>query len=596
MFGLCQGLSWHPGPSDRLRDDAYYEFAWAANLARGVGPVVSDGTTTSGVQLLWSLLLVPFAWLFSSAALPAIAPWLGFLLHAFTARLWFRSLDDRVLGGCVAALWLGHPLLVRECQNGQETALACLFASLLWLRRKATERRFRLLSVLAILARSDLFGLVVALSWWRHGRRLHHAALTPALALAVHLAANLALGGGPWPDSALPMAWLWRANQAAADPDGVEFWARAWWFFRPVLLGGPFALASTFGFGFLVFLLLRPRWPAALRALPALAIGCVSALGARDLMTVGWAGLLLALCPASRRRAMPWAQLALFTGVGAIVLLHWGLRWYPRDYYAAPLVVAAMATLARYGRSRLVLAVFAVSQFFDGDRVRPEPLAGQVAMQMAGRWLADAVPAGERVGCFNSGLVTFHGNVAAEPGRARAVVNLDGVVDARALAALRARGLSAWLDRERIHYVLDNPVQFALDPRLDHACGRWFGADFAPERDLVEVARFVAPGVGAGPRADDGMRLYLRVGRAERPPAAGAARDLGLGPDGARYVTLPMAPRQWLHEVTADGVRRPLYATEVTTVVWLRLPGDGRAPRDLVFDPGAQPVLRLAPL
>ena len=132
----CRGLELDPTAANRLRDDAFYEFAWAANVAAGHGPMVSDGTTTSGVQLLWSLLLVPFAACFGAAALPLLAAWFGVALHIATALLWWRSCRDRLFGACVALLWLGQPLLVRECQNGQETALACLFASLLWLWRR----------------------------------------------------------------------------------------------------------------------------------------------------------------------------------------------------------------------------------------------------------------------------------------------------------------------------------------------------------------------------------------------------------------------------------------------------------------------------
>ncbi|MFY9343499.1 MAG: hypothetical protein WAT39_13465, partial [Planctomycetota bacterium] len=380
IAGFASGIALQPDATTRLRDDAFYEFTWAANVARGVGPVVSDGVTTSGVQLLWSLLLVPVAWLFSPAALPVLAPWLGLLLHLLTAGLWYRASADRVTGLCAAACWAGHALLVRECQNGQETALACLVTTLLWLQRRAPERWFALLGVFAVFARSDLFALVLLLSLWRHRARWWRGLGSPALALALHVGANVALGGGVWQDSALPMAWLWHANQAAADPAGEEWLARVWWFLRPALLGGPFALASAFGLGFLVFLVVRPLWPTSLRAVPALAVGCASACGARDLLTVGWAALLLALLPRSRRRPLPKLLLALGAGLGAIVVLHWAVRWYPRDYYVAPLVVAGVAVIVRYGRRQLVLLLFVVAQGVDLGRVQPEPLAGQAAM------------------------------------------------------------------------------------------------------------------------------------------------------------------------------------------------------------------------
>lgn len=596
VYGLAAGLTGSPDATNRLRDDAFYEFAWAANVAQGRGPTVSDGATTSGVQLLWSLLLVPFAWAFGAPALPTLAPWLGLGLHAATAGLWWRSCRDRIAGCCVAACWLGHPLLVRECQNGQETALACLLATCLWCYRSASERTFLVVSLLAVLARSDLLAVVAVLSAWRHRRCWYRAFVVPVAALALHVACNLALGGGVWPDSALPMAWLWHANHRLADPDGVTFWSQAWWFFRPVLLGGPWALASAMGIGFCVFLVVRPWWPATLRAVPALAVGCASALGARDLATPGWAALFLALLPAARARAVPWPLLCLLCGFGAIVLLHWGLRWYPRDYYVAPLVVAAIAAIARHGRCRLLLIAFAVAQVADHRRVQPEPLSGQVEMQMAGTLLAEVLPPGERVGCFNAGLVAFHAAAAAAPATRRAVVNLDGVVDARAFAALQRGQLAAWLDGEGIRFVLDNPVQFLRDPRLPHAAGPWFGPDFDPARDLVEVARFDAPGIDNGRPGGDSMRLYWRRGRGAAPALAASPRDLGRGRDGARYALWPARPGGTLVFETEGGVRQTLATVDAETAVIVRLAPDPNGAARLFVAGQDERVLQLPPL
>lgn len=595
-MGLVDGLCLTPDATNRLRDDAFYEFVWAAQLAAGNGPTVSDGATTSGIQVLWSLLLVPCAWLFGAAALPVVAPWFGFLLHVATAGLWWRRSRDRLTGACVAACWLGHPLLVRESQNGQETALACLLASCLWLFRSASERTFLVLSLLAVLARSDLLALVALLSVWRHRRHLRRAWLAPAAALALHVAGNVALGGGPWPDSALPMAWLWHANHELADPAGSAWWATSWWYLRPVFLGGPWALASTMGIGFCVFVLVRPWWPQAWRALPALAVGCACGLGARDLAVPAWTALFLALLPACKRRALPWSLLALLLGLGAIVLLHWGLRWYPRDYYVAPVVVVAVAAIARYGRCRLLLFTFAAAQLADHGRLRAEPLAGQIEMQMAGQFLAEVLPAGERVGCFNSGLVTFHAAVLAEGAARRAVVNLDGVVDARAFAALRRGQLGPWLDGQGIRFVLDNPVQFARDPRQPHAVGPWFGADFDPANDLVEVARFDAPGIGNGRVGGDSMRLYWRRGRGEGPPPVCEPRDLGRGRDGARYVLWPALPGQVLQCRTADGMRHTLAAVDAATTVIARIGHQPLGAATLFVSGTAEPVLQLPPL
>lgn len=591
--GLWVGLTVSPDATNRLRDDAFYEFVWAANVAAGRGPVVSDGIATSGVQLLWTLLLVPVAALGGAGALPLVAPWLGFALHVATAGAWLVALRDRVAGACLALCWLGNPLLVRESQNGQETALACLLAALLWLHRRGGEAAFATLAVLACLARSDLWLVVATLSVWRHGVAVR-ALLAPGVALAVTTSLNLWLGGGLLPDSALPMAWLWHANHAALVADG-EAASRWWWFLRPVLLGGPWALASAMGCGVLVFLLVRPWLPRSWRALPALAVGAASALGARDLATPGWAALLLALAPVTGNRRTPRGLLALAIGLGGIVALHWAVRWYPRDYYAAPLVVAATAAIARAAHVRLVLIVFALAQLTDLRRAPPEPLRGQEEMAMAGRFLGEVVPSGERVGCFNSGLVTFYADVLAGD-RRRGVVNLDGVVDRRAFAALREGQVGAWLDREQVRFVVDNPVQFSRDPHLDHAVGRWFGADFAAERDLLEIARFDVPGVGHGRGGADEFRLYWRCGRGAPPPPMHEARDLGPALQGGRYVLWPAVAGATLEVEQPTGERRALVTSATATVYVVAVPASDLGTGRLFVAGTSTPLLVLAKL
>lgn len=595
--GVATGLVLHPDATDRLRDDAFYEFAWAANVAAGHGPSVSDGITTSGVQLLWSLLLVPVVWVGGANALPAVAPWIGAILHAATAFTWWSATRDRVTALVAAACWLGNPLLLRECQNGQETALACLLVSLLWQRRRAGERPFTLLAVCAVLARSELLGVVVALSAWRHGLRWR-SLRAPGFAFGVQAASCLALGGGVLPDSALPMAWLWHANHAAlgAAAGGAS---TAWWYLRPVLLGGPYALASAMGFGAAVFLVVRPLWPSRWRLLPVFAVAAAALLGARDVATPLWVAVLLLLLPAARVRVW-WAAwrrglAPLVIGLVAVVALHWAVRWYPRDYYAAPLVVAACAALVRIGRWPPAVLLFAIAHGAARWDLSPEPLAGQREMEMAGRFLREVLPVDERVGCFNSGLVTFFADVTAPNGQRRAVVNLDGVVDARALAALRQRQLGAWLDAERVRFVLDNPVQFATDQRLPHACGHWIAPDFDPARDLVEVARFDVPELGAGRPATDSMRLYWRRGRGGAPETIGAPRDLGAAP-GGRYVLWPARAGEVLEGEDLGGARVTVVAADTATVFVVLVPGSALGTGRLFVRGAAQPVLTLPKL
>mgnify|MGYP000893514809 CR=1 FL=1 len=598
LAAAADGLTWLAVPPDatnRLRDDAFYEFAWAANLAAGRGPMVSDGTTTSGVQLLWSLLLVPLALVFGAGGLPVVAPWVGTALHAATALLWARACRDRLTGFVVAACWLGHPLLVRESQNGQETALACLLASGLWFARRSGAQSFTALGVLAVLARSDLLALVAMLAWWRHRHAPLRALAAPAIAFAVHAAANLSLGAGILPDSAMPMPWLVHGNHELAAADAGARLHGAWWYLRPALFGGPWALASAFGCALAVFLVARPFWPARLRVLPALAVGGAAAFGARELAIVSWTAVLFAVLPASRPRGSRSALPALLVGLGAIVVLHWAVRWYPRDYYIAPVAVVAFAALQRVGRCRVLLLLFALSMLVDRGRLRPEPLAGQLEMAIAGAALHHVLPEGERVGCFNSGLVTFLADVTANGRERRGVVNLDGVVDGRSFAALRAGRLDDWLDAEGVRFLVDNEVQFARDPKLPHACGHWFGPDFDAARDLVEVARFDVPGVDNGRPGGDSMRLYWRRGRGDPPPRLGAARDLGDGPCGTRLAQWPAQAGDVLELAVGDGERRPLLAVDVATTVVVAVPLPPRSAGRLFVAGRPEPVLVLAP-
>lgn len=594
VLGLATGLVLEPGPVDRLRDDAYYEFALAANVAAGLGPTVSDGVTTSGVQWLWSLLLVPLAWACGPALLPTLAPWLGCACHVAAGWLWWRSTTDRRLGACLALLWLGNPLLVRECQNGQETALASLCLTWLWRERAAREGRFLLAAALCVAARADLFGAVLCLSGARHWQALVRGLVTPAMVLSAWAVANCACGGGLLPDSAAPMPWLWHTNFAATAPDWRAELRQWWWFFRPALAGGPFALASLGGFAVAGFALVRPWWPRGLRALPAFAVGCAHWLGARDLGVPGTAALLLALWPARRRTRLDRPLLWFVLGTSALVLLHWALRWYPRDYYAAALVPAAMAAVASFGRARWLLVVVAAAQLLSLAWLVPEPLAGQRALQLAGERLAAFVPAGDRVGSFNSGLLTMHAAVLRRgTAEQRGVVNLDGVVDARSFAALRRGQLDAWLDAEGIRFLLDAPRQFAADPRLAHANGQHFGAGFQAERDLVECARFVVFGddLATGPFPD--CRLYWRRGRGVPPGPALGAQDLGPAPRGRRALLWPARAGATLLVERAAGVLVPLLAVDADTAVVLELQetalGTGR-----LFELGqAEPVLVL---
>ena len=114
------------------------------------------------------------------------------------------------------------------------------------------------------------------------------------------------------------------------------------------------------------------------------------------------------------------------------------------------------------------------------------------------------------------------------------VLNLDGVVNRAAFEALSAGELDAYLDRNRVAFVLDHPVQFAVGVPWPHAGGVHFGPRFDPERDLREIARFVVPGVDAGRPGTDSFRLYQRAPYGVVRPEGPRCEDLGSSADGGR--------------------------------------------------------------
>lgn len=574
-------------PALLLRDDAYYTFQWARNVAYGYGPIVSDSTWTSGIQILWGLLLVPVVWLAGPDALPHHAMSLGLVLHVATALLLAAAGRFRPAAWAVALIHGTNPFLLREAQNGQETALACLLLLALWLARRAAEGTFLLLGALLVLGRVDLWGFVLALSVWRRGARGLRSA---GLVLLPWLGANLLCGGTLLPHSGAPMPWqVWDAF-LATQPGLAEWLHRLWWYLRPVLLGGPWQETQAFGLGVLLFLLLRPRWPQALRALPVVAVAAAVASGRSHLVVPAVTAALLALLPRGARRPVRGDLLALLVGSLGLLLLHYGLRQYPRAYYFAPLGVVGAVALLQVHRLRWLLLLALPATLLLSAPQDPV-LAGQQEMAMAGRFLREVLPPGERVGCFNSGIVTWHHARGPEAGT---VWNLDGVVEPAAFAALRQRRLAAWLDQEGVRFVLDNPGQFERAARV-HACGRHFGADFDAGRDLVPVCAFDVPGVDAGRPGTGAFVLYWRRGRGEAPAQPDAARDLGPGPAGGRYVLWPATAGAdlWAEQ---DGTRRELVhaAAGCAQVVFVPRLGPGAVTLRTSAQP--EPVLVLSPL
>ncbi len=538
-------------PAVLLRDDAYYYFVWAENLAAGRGPEVSPGIATNGVQILWGLLLVPLVWLGGGDALPQTAPALGLLLHALAGVLLAGAGAYRPAAWGVAALLGLNPFLLREAQNGQETALAVLLLVVLWRLRHARARCFLPVAALLLLARADLLGFALGFGWLRGGCR--GVLVTGVAALLPWAMLNLAFGGTVLPQSGTAIPWqCWEAF-LATGPSSGDWLRQLWWYLRPVLLGAPWAQTQPVGLAVLVWSAMRGV-PLARPLGTLLLLGGLlgMAFGKQDLLVPVLAGGLLGRWPRGPQVGRRTAAALLF-GCVALLLLHYPLRLYPRGYYLAPLAVAGALALLRLRRQRgLLLVAFVLTLLL----ARPQDaVLPQRGMALCGHTLRLVLPTGEPVGSFNSGIVTFH-----HPGP---VFNLDGAVDPDSLRALQARALTELLDRRDVRFLVDGAHQFEPGPGL-HRCGRYFHPGFTADADLQEVARFQAAG-------ELPFVLFWRRGRGVPPPLPARARDLGPGPDGTWRVLWPgrSGARLWAE---IDGERLDLIDAAGPSAHVLELP------------------------
>lgn len=545
----------------RFRDDAYYYFVFARSLVHGEGPCVTPGVPTSGVHALWAALLTAITALRGDQGVILGAQHLGLGLHVLTAVGVFLVAGRTRLAAATACLYAANPFLLAEAQNGQETALGCALALGLCALRRSSTMAFTLVGVLAVLSRSDLVFLLAALAVARAGFRLR-AAVPLLVALAGYALVNFVLTGGWLQDSASPIPWLFRQHFLRTEPDLAAHLRHFWWHLRPCLLGGPYGVAGPVWGAVLVAVtlgFLRGWW----RSLPLALTILGLAVGARDVEVPLFASVLV-LSGGAVGASTARMALAMLLGFAALVALHLVVRGYPRDYYFAPLAVLGAVMLPALRRreawAALGLAAACTVVELAGPRVE-QPWQEQMAM--AGCYLREVLPAGEPVGSFNSGILAFH-----DPGP---VLNLDGVVNAPAFAALRRRELDAYLDGQRVRFLVDSAIQFRIDDPWPHASGAWFGAGFDPDRDLIEVARFVVPGLS------EPFIAYWRRGRGDRPGAQ-AARVLGPAPGfldtrAGQYVLWPAAGASALAVGRLDGTdgRRVLASVDRQTNVVLRV-------------------------
>ncbi|RBO52605.1 hypothetical protein DSD19_13515 [Rhodovulum sp. BSW8] len=446
-------LLWGADALDRqvFPDDTYYVLSIARNIAAGLGPTADGTVPTTGFQPLIVALLVPIFRLTADPVLPALAAAaIGAIAGALAAGLAAR-LALALTGSCLAAAGVGlvlatGPVFALTHPNGLETALAAaaLLATAVALaetRPGAPMRRFvgiGGLAGLAVLARVDAAVLLApagiwavrALGWRGAGR----AALTAFAVIAPWVGVCLWLTGNPLPESGAAVATL-----AAAD--GFDGW-------------------MTFTMGVLA---LGGVWPDAVFGWAPMAGIAVAA------------AILLPLLAVRRGHCAPLAA-ALALGCLALFLaytLGLGAVWFFERYFS-PIhcLVPVLAAALVFGRSpplavRVLwgLAVLALCGFglwrlapvlSDPGTERLHAFAPPSGYGEMARDLLPELPPGATLGALQSGALGYF----APPGLR--VVNLDGVVNGLAAAALREGRVCTYLKAAGITHFADWDLNRAL--------------------------------------------------------------------------------------------------------------------------------------
>ena len=521
-----------------VRDDAFYQFAVARNLAAGAGFTIDGQHAAGGVQFLWTVLLAGVCFVLGSDSLPLVAVVLGVGFHLATGYILYRIAlihAQRVFALGIAAFCLSRPLLLTEAMNGQETALALFLLSAWTLRvlrptetAGAKDRIGLLLALLLPWARTEyvifpfaFFVMGVAAPLWG-GQKEKGLRFLPStlISLGVYLVLQWLFFGQPWPVSGQAVPWLFHDAFYVNDPSTRDVLARYWWFARPVLLAQPYGYVAG------VFAVLMSWWILAplswiRRTVPIFLTVLAFVFGAADLWAVAIASGLLFIGGSFARQlyksSVGVSVCALCMGFVAIVVLHYPLRWYPREYYLVssvlPGLVLASLFAGKISSQGLPLALIPIEKrirsfwifllvvsFVDLPR-RVDRFAWQAETCFAAQSLEYVLDKDDGVCAFNSGCLSWYWR-----GPTR---NLDGAVDGAMFTALKEKRLLAWMQEQGMSFLLDQPRQIALeDPDTlgAHASGRYLGG-LGPS-GLTPVVAFDIPKLGGKLPDTDCLILY----------------------------------------------------------------------------------------
>ncbi|HEX5316846.1 MAG TPA: glycosyltransferase family 39 protein [Candidatus Kapabacteria bacterium] len=431
--------------TDRLPDDALYYFTIARNLASGYGMSFDGIHPTNGMHPLWLLLITPIfalhltqwgfvhATLLLQSFLDVIIVWLiGGTVYDLLSGA--KESNRKTAAGAAALIYALSCLVVIRSMNGLETTVAALLF-VLWLRvyiRAAKGLRWTGWTILGIvtglllLARTDSFIALIPITlylitthWKVEWRRMLWALFIVCVVISPWLIWNMIHFGTIMQSSGEAMPMLaWRKYYATYGPFILNYWH---------LL--PDALRNV----------LKPFWYAAF-GLPLLTI-CYAIIARKKTLLPG-------------ERAI---YLLVFGGI-LLLIVHSLFRGFIRDWYVEELIPlfligfgvsiganAGHSETRTSGRWTLAAVIIVLQLFF----YRKPQYVSQAAVLQLGVPVVENLSAQSKVASFNSGYYAYF---ESQQGN---VVDIDGVVNSDALAALKSGHLGAYLDRDSVSYILD---------------------------------------------------------------------------------------------------------------------------------------------
>ncbi len=482
-----------------LTDDAFYYFLTARHILQGAGPAVDSINASNGWHPLWLLINLmvqalplpsPDASVHLALALSALLDSLVVFVLYHSARRYI-SVEAAAAGALIYAL---NAMPALQSVNGLETGLAALLIAAAWastlrLSRAPTAANAFLWGLafgLCFLARTDtvliLFWLgfygLLRLPQTRRWRLVPFGAMVAIAFITPWLIWNWLTFGSPLAQtSAAAVPWAIRARYLMAHPDeplwrlSLQAFAHPTAWLRGDYLGTPPLI------GFLL-------WPLATLGLKDLR----RPLASTALLLLGGGVTLILVHTLLRYYPRPWYFVVMAQSLALGLALLWERLSHPAGRLSSPLSTAGEgdwggeAPRSRLARS-IALAALVIALLVPGIVVwQIGYYPWQTIQWEAAQWIRQNTPPQAVVASMNSGIMGYYGE--------RTAINLDGVVNPQAFAAIRAGRLLAYMQEAGVDYFIDS------DYALESEYGPFMGADY--RRSLREVAIIGAPYPGLG--------------------------------------------------------------------------------------------------